>query len=62
VTRVIDQDAAFLHFVEQRQLMPGQPVTIEHRETAADSVSLRVGSGSITVGAKAASKVLVRPA
>ena len=61
VTRVIDQDADFLHFVEQQQLMPGQPVTIEHRDGAADSVKLRVANGTVTVGAKAASKVLVRP-
>ena len=61
VTRVIDQDAQFLHFVEQQQLMPGQPVTVEDRDGASDSVRLRVTNGTVTVGARAASKVLVRP-
>ena len=60
VTRVIDQDADFLHFVEQQQLMPGQPVTVEQRDSASDSVRLRVVTGTVTVGARAASKVQVR--
>ena len=60
VTRVIDQDADFLHFVEQQQLMPGQPVTVEQRDSASDSVRLRVATGTVTVGARAASKVQVR--
>lgn len=62
VARVIDQDPEFLRFVEHRQLMPGDPVTIEHRDGASDSVRLRVASGEpLTIGARAASKVLVRP-
>lgn len=61
VTRIIDQDAEFLRFVEQQGLMPGQPVTVESRDQAADAVSLNVAGGSVTIGARAASKVLVRP-
>jgi DtxR family Mn-dependent transcriptional regulator len=61
VARIIDQDAEFLRFVEQQRLMPGQPVTVESRDHAADAVSLSVVGGSVTIGARAASKVLVRP-
>lgn len=61
VTRIIDQDAEFLRFVEHQRLMPGQPVTVEHRDTASDAVRLKVGHGEVTIGARAASKVLVRP-
>ena len=61
VTRIIDQDAEFLRFVEQQSLMPGQPVTVESRDQAADAVSLNVAGASVTIGARAASKVLVRP-
>lgn len=63
VTRILDQDASFLRFVEQQGLVPGRAVTIERRDTAADSVALRGDAGGlITIGARAASKVLVRPA
>ena len=63
VTRIIDQDAPFLRFVEQRGLMPGTSLEIQGRDEAADSVALRNDAGQITtIGARAASKVLVRPA
>ena len=61
VTRVIDQDPEFLRFVEQQRLMPGQPVTVACRDEAADSVNLQVDGVGVTIGARAASKVLVRP-
>jgi DtxR family Mn-dependent transcriptional regulator len=63
VTRIIDQDASFLRFVEQQGLMPGRPVRIQSRDAAADSVALINDQGLVTtIGARAASKVQVRPA
>ena len=63
VARILDQDASFLRFVEERGLVPGRPVRIESRDADADAVALRGDSGDlITIGARAASKVLVRPA
>ena len=60
VTRILDQDAAFLRFIENNDLKPGQPVEVETRDTAADSVRLRrKNQASITIGARAASKLLV---
>ena len=61
VTRVIDQDPEFLRFVEHRRLMPGQPVVVEHRDSASDSVRLLVAGERVTIGSRAASKVLARP-
>jgi DtxR family Mn-dependent transcriptional regulator len=62
VTRVTDQDSAFLRFIEGHQLKPGQPVRVEARDAAADSVRLLLGDRSeITIGARAASKLLVEP-
>lgn len=62
VTRVIDQGAAFLRFAEHHDLTPGSGVVINAREPASDAVYLRSGTGrTITVGTRAASKVLVRP-
>jgi len=62
VTRVTDQDPGFLRFVEQRKLMPGDQVVIEQRNPEADSIQLRVASGqTVTIGTRAASKVLVEP-
>ena len=60
VTRIADQDPAFLRFIEQNALKPGQPVEVETRDAAADSVMLRRGNeGRLTIGARAASKLLV---
>jgi DtxR family transcriptional regulator, Mn-dependent transcriptional regulator len=60
VTRVTDQEADFLRFIEQRNLKPGQKITIESRDPASDSVSIRSETGQrTTIGTRAASKVLV---
>jgi DtxR family Mn-dependent transcriptional regulator len=60
VARVADQDPAFLRFIEKHELKPGQAVQVESRDPAADAVRLRNRSGrSITMGARAASKLLV---
>lgn len=60
VQRVTDQDSGFLHFIEKHELKPGQVVQVEERDAAADSVRLRGGQGDFTIGARAASKVLVQ--
>jgi DtxR family Mn-dependent transcriptional regulator len=63
VTRVTDQDAEFLRFIEQRGLKPGQRIEIESRDPASDSVTVVSETGHrTTIGARAASKVLVVPA
>lgn len=62
VTRVIDQDPEFLRFVEQQRLMPGEAVTVECRDGASDSVRLQVAGRTVTIGTRAASKVLAQPA
>jgi DtxR family Mn-dependent transcriptional regulator len=60
VSRVSDQDSDFLRFAERHDLRPGQIVEVEDRDAAADSVRLRGhGERIVTIGARAASKVLV---
>jgi len=59
VTRITDQDPAFLRFIENNDLKPGQPVQVETRDTAADAVLLRGKERRLTIGARAASKLLV---
>src|SRR5580765_8183630 len=60
VTRIADQDPAFLRFIENNDLKPGQPIEVETRDAAADSVLLRgKDRRAITIGARAASKLLV---
>lgn len=60
VARVSDQDPAFLRFVERHGLKPGQTVTVDGRDEAADAVHLRGADGAaFTLGARAASKLLV---
>jgi DtxR family Mn-dependent transcriptional regulator len=63
VTRVTDQDAKFLRFIEDRHLKPGQRISIVIRDPASDSVTIRSDNGhETTIGTRAASKVLVVPA
>src|SRR5438132_2266247 len=59
VTRIADQDPAFLRFIESNDLKPGQAVEVERRDPAADAVMLRRKDRHITIGARAASKLLV---
>ena len=63
VRRVTDQDPEFLRFVERRDLKPGEVVEVIERDPAADSVRVRGRKErAITIGARAASKVLVQAA
>jgi DtxR family Mn-dependent transcriptional regulator len=63
IRRVLDQDPDFLRFIEESDLKPGQTIRIEHRDSAADRVSVRGAKDRvITVGARAAAKVLVQAA
>jgi DtxR family transcriptional regulator, Mn-dependent transcriptional regulator len=60
VRRVLDQDPAFLRFIEQRDLMPGRPIRVIGRDVAADSLEIATASGvPTTIGLRAAAKVLV---
>ncbi len=60
VSRVTDQDAAFLRFLETHGLKPGQQIVVEARDEVSDSVRVRASDeGSLTLGTRAASKLLV---
>ncbi|HXE81617.1 MAG TPA: metal-dependent transcriptional regulator [Vicinamibacterales bacterium] len=60
VTRIVDQDKEFLRFIEKHDLKPGQTIRVETRDPAADSVRLRGRNDqTITIGTRAASKLLV---
>jgi DtxR family Mn-dependent transcriptional regulator len=60
VARVTDQDAAFLRFIENHHLKPGQTIEVEERDEVSDSVRLKGQRGErMTIGARAASKLLV---
>lgn len=60
VTRVTDQAAAFLRFIESHALKPGQAIEVVARDDSADSVRLKTkDERHITIGMRAASKLLV---
>ena len=60
VSRVIDQDRVFLRFIEQNNLKPGESIEVEERDPASDSVRVRgKNDKQITIGTRAASKLLV---
>lgn len=60
VARVTDQDAAFLRFIESHHLKPGQTIEVEARDEVSDSVRLKgLHDERMTIGARAASKLLV---
>ncbi len=61
--RVTDQDSAFLRFLEQHDLKPGQSIRVEARDAEADQVLLRRDPDHpVTIGMRAAAKLLVAPA
>jgi DtxR family Mn-dependent transcriptional regulator len=60
VTRIADQDPAFLRFIESHDMKPGQSIEVQRRDAAADSVVVGVGHhATVTIGTRAASKLLV---
>jgi DtxR family Mn-dependent transcriptional regulator len=60
VMRVTDQDAAFLRFIESHDLKPGQAIEVEARDEVSDRVRLKGKNDQrITIGTRAASKLLV---
>lgn len=63
VMRVVDQDRMFLRFIESNHLKPGESIEVEARDAASDSVRVK-GKGDlrITIGTRAASKLLVQMA
>jgi DtxR family Mn-dependent transcriptional regulator len=63
VTRVVDQDGTFLRFLERHHLKPGAEIQVEERDASADCVRVRgEGDRLITIGTRAASKLLVHVA
>jgi DtxR family Mn-dependent transcriptional regulator len=63
VVRVTDQSVQFLRLVERSRLMPGSRLSVASRDTAADTVELRLDDGaSRSLGERAASKILVEQA
>lgn len=62
ISRVLDQDANFLRFLEDSDLKPGQQIAVASRDSASDSVTVHRGDRTpVILGARAASKVLVEP-
>ncbi len=61
IERVTDQEPEFLQFVHRSGLQPGNRVTVESIDRAADAVALRTDQGAVTIGTQAASKILARP-
>lgn len=60
VTRVVDQSAEFLRFIETSRLKPGEIVEIEDRDAAADRVTVSRRGDRLTIGTRAAAKLLVQ--
>jgi DtxR family Mn-dependent transcriptional regulator len=61
VTRVVDQDRMFLRFIESHNLKPGESIEVEARDAASDSVRVKGKDDQrITIGTRAASKLLVQ--
>ncbi len=62
LTRVTDQDAEFLRFLESNDLTPGRSIRVETRDAAADHVLVRRRDDQpVMIGMRAAAKLLVAP-
>jgi DtxR family Mn-dependent transcriptional regulator len=61
VARVTAQDAGFLRFIESHDLKPGEAIEVEERDEAADAIRIRrKDDRQLTIGTRAASKLLVQ--
>lgn len=62
VARVMDQEPAFLQFINRCGLTPGIEVTVEQRDAQAQAVTVRPrGASATTLGSNVAAKILVEP-
>jgi DtxR family Mn-dependent transcriptional regulator len=59
IARITDQDARFLRYATEQGLMPGARIRIESTDPVGDSVTIRLGGGSLTLGRAAAAKILI---
>lgn len=60
VTRVADQESAFLRRIERLGLSPGARVKVAERDAAADTLELDLGRGRrVALGLRAAAKITV---
>jgi len=60
VARVLDQDPAFLKFLERQGLIPGATLTVEKREPQSEAVKMRSPKGEeLSLGLATAAKILV---
>src|SRR4051812_16263474 len=60
VARVMDQNPAFLQFVDRHHLKPGTELVVRHRDHIADAVSITSKNHpALTLGTAAATKILV---
>jgi DtxR family Mn-dependent transcriptional regulator len=63
IARVVDQEAAFLQFVDRCGLTPGVTVRVERRDEQSDAVGIHPhGRPPVTLGRAAATKILVEEA
>jgi DtxR family Mn-dependent transcriptional regulator len=63
ITRIADQEPAFLQFLHRNGLTPGVTLTIRSRDAQADNVLLILADQShLSLGTAAASKIWVEPA
>jgi len=60
VARIIDQEPAFLQFIDRCGLTPGVSVAVESRDELAQAVKVRSSAGEVTtLGIVVAAKILV---
>jgi DtxR family transcriptional regulator, Mn-dependent transcriptional regulator len=63
VARVLDQNPAFLQFVERNNLKPGTEIVVKGRDDVADAVAVHPRHhAALTLGSAAAAKILVEAA
>jgi DtxR family Mn-dependent transcriptional regulator len=59
IARISDQEPAFLQFLHRSGLTPGVAVSVASRDEQGDSVGVRVGGKTVSLGTGAAGKILV---
>mgnify|MGYP001286518804 CR=1 FL=1 len=59
VARVLDQDPAFLRFIEDQNLKPGSDFTLDRHDPNADALELNASEKRVVISTRAAAKIMV---
>jgi DtxR family transcriptional regulator, Mn-dependent transcriptional regulator len=59
IARVLDQDPAFLRFIEDQGLKPGNQISLDRHDPNADALELTTTTKRVVISTRAAAKIMI---